>query len=45
MTPVAQVRPNLQRMKQKPQVLMQILKGKGLSDEQIKAVLQVLGIK
>ena len=44
MMPVAQVWPNLQKMKQKPQVLMQILKGKGLSDEQIKAVLQVLGV-
>ena len=39
---VAQVWPNLQRMKQKPQTLMQILKGKGLTDEQIQAVLQVL---
>jgi SOS response regulatory protein OraA/RecX len=29
-------------MKERPQVLMQILKGKGLSDEQIQAVLKIL---
>ena len=42
MTPVAQVWPNLLKMKERPQVLMQILKGKGLSDEQIEAVLKIL---
>ena len=42
MVPVAQVWNNLLNMKDRPQILNQILKGKGLSDEQIQAVLGIL---